>query len=193
MRRLLCLVLISACAPQQNQELPSLDRDESIDPAQVLAEAPVLQAPAQPAAQRRAPQQTGQEAVPDGVAGDEELAGAFTGLARVMAAMRQASASAAEASSSPCEAGRASYDAAIQAASAILENHPLPGGRQPPTLELASPERYAQLCASLPIGLQRCARFDYKTTHYNECETARMAVGEEERAAFDELARPATE
>ncbi|MFK7998988.1 MAG: hypothetical protein AB8H86_05300 [Polyangiales bacterium] len=186
MRRLVCLVLISACAPQQTQELPSLDRDESINPAQVLAESPVLQAPAP---QRR----RGQEPVPDEVAGNEELAGAFTGLARVMAAMREASSSAAEAASSPCEAGRASYAAAIQAASDILESHPLPGGRQPPTLELATPQRYAELCASLPIGLQRCARFDYKTTHYNECETARMAVGEEERAAFDELARPATE
>jgi hypothetical protein len=181
MRLLLCLALVIACAPQEAPGLPSLDRDESINPAQVLAEAPVLQAP------------PGQEAVPTEVAGDEELAGAFTGLARVMAAMRQASASAAEASSSPCEAGRASYAAAIQAAADTLGQHPLPGGRQPPTLDLATPQRYAQLCASLPVGLQRCARFDYKTTHDVECETARMAVGEEERAAFDELAHPAAD
>lgn len=179
MRLLVCLALISACAPQQTHELPSLDRDESINPAQVLPEAPVLQAPA------------GQEPVPEELAGDEELAGAFAGIARIMAAMRQASIRAAEASSSPCEAGRASYAAAIQAASDILETHPLPGGREPPMLELATPQRYAELCASLPVGLQRCARFDYKTTHDVECETARMAVGEEERAAFDELAHPA--
>lgn len=170
--------MVTACAPQETPGLPSLDRDESINPAQVLPEASQLQPP------------PGQEPIPAEVAGDEELASAFTGLARVMAVMRQASIRAAEASSSPCEAGRASYAAAIQAAADTLEANPLPGGREPPEFELAAPERYAQLCATLPEALQRCARFDYKTAHFNECETARLAVAEEVRAAFQELAHP---
>lgn len=181
MRLLIALALVAACAPQETQGLPSLDRDESINPAQVLPEIPVLQAP------------PGQEPVPTEVTGDEELAGAFAGLARVMAAMRQASTRAGDAASSPCEAGRASYVAAVQAATDTLDGHPLPGGRSLPELEIAAPQRYAELCASLPAGLQRCARFDYKTTHANECETARLAVAGEVRTAFDELAHPAEE
>jgi len=189
--RCLLLLLLVACGSEDTRILrvdpepapmTSAPTTPAPTPAPMTEARRVQRAAAMRALQRPEPNPTAM--VPD------EVATAFVALQQIMLAAQTAGREAAERETEPCAAAHASITAAITAANTAADEHPLPGGRRPPAWVVAPRERYLTLCRALPQPAKRCARFDYRIHHNDECREVTAALSDAQREAMREMERP---
>ncbi|MEM9069079.1 MAG: hypothetical protein AAGE52_11265 [Myxococcota bacterium] len=113
----------------------------------------------------------------------DQLAQALRDVARILQEMKEAAQEAAARPGSQCEKAEASVRAAVT----VSERAARDLGRVAPEWVIAPREDYMRRCNALPEAAQRCARFDYRGEHDDECEQALAALSEDQRASYEAM------